>query len=235
MLWVDPTDPEVFAAVAGVELDGPIPEVELAVASQAVGIASEILTLATAYLIHPAGEQTEESVTRRLRRWSPVYQPLTAVTKLVRVADDGTETPLTYRRVGGMLLVGAANSYEVPLWRTNWADGGREALYRLTYTFGSTLTTTARAMILHYARQFYVWLGDTDDECELPENVTSITREGLGIELATPQDFLDRGRTGLAKIDSWLAQVNAKRALRPAGVYTPDSPPGIGVGLRRLS
>jgi hypothetical protein len=64
--------------------------------------------------------------------------------------------------------------------------------------------------------------------------VTSIDREGLGIQLATPQDFLDKGRTGLAKIDTWLSQVNAVRALRPSGVYTPDAPPGVGVSMRRL-
>lgn len=235
MLWVDPTDPEVFAVVAGVAPDQiEDPEVYQAFVTQAVTIAGDILTLATAFLIHPAGEQTEESVTRRLRRWAPVYQPLIGVTKLVRVGADDTETPVPYRRVGGMLLVGATSDRDVPLWRTNWADGSRETVYRLTYTFASTVTATARAMLLHYARQFFVWLAETDDECELPDNVTSITREGLGIELATPQDFLDKGRTGLAKVDTWLAQVNARRALRPSGVYTPDSPPGVGVALRRI-
>lgn len=234
MLWVDPTDPEVFTAVVGEDFEGAIPEDELAVASQAVAIASEILTMATAFLVHPAGEQTEEAVTRRLRRWSPVYGPVTGVSKLVRVQANGDETPLTYRRVGNTILVGDASDRDVPLWRTNWASGAQEGIYRLTYQFASSVTPTARAMLLHYARQFYVWLADTDDECELPESVTSITREGLGITLATPQDFLDRGRTGISKIDTWLSQINAKRALRPSAVYTPDSPPGVGVSLRRL-
>lgn len=235
MLWVDPTDPEVFAAVANTgtfESDDPEGQI---VVSRAVAVASEILTMATAFLVHPAGEQTEEAVTRHLRRWTPVYGPLTGVVSLVRVLWDGTEQPVVYRTVGNAVLVhDPHHPYEVPLWRTNWASTHREHVYRLTYQFGSTVTPTARVMLLHYAAQFFLFLtGDTDD-CQLPENVTSIDREGLGLQLATPQDFLDRGRTGIAKIDTWLSQINAKRAFRPSAVYTPDSPPGVGMAVRRL-
>jgi hypothetical protein len=232
MLWVDPTDPEVFAAVAGE--DAADPETQ-AVVFRSVAIASELLTLATAYLVHPAGEQTEEIVARVLRRWSPVYGPMTSVEKLVRVLSDGTEQDLTWRKAGSTVLVGTqpGESQSVPLWRTNGVGHSRESVYRLTYRFGSTVTPTARAMVLHYAQQFYLWMSGSD-ECDLPENVTSIDREGLGIQLATPQDFLDKGRTGLAKIDTWLSQVNVRRATRPSGVYTPDSPPGVGVSIRKL-
>lgn len=233
MLWVDPTDPEVFAAVAGVDPPEADPEMT-AIVNRSIAIASEVLTLATAFLIHPAGEQTEESVTRHLRRWSPVYGPLTSVVSLVRVSADGTETPISYRKVGNLILVVTTTGQtDVPLWRTNWTSHSRESVYRLTYQFGSTVTPTAREMVLEYAREFALWLNGSS-ECDLPANVTSIDREGMGIQLATPQDFLDRGRTGLAKIDTWLSQVNAKRAFRPSAVYTPDSPPGVGVALRRL-
>jgi hypothetical protein len=233
MLWVDPTDPEVFAAVAGQDPPDADPDTTAAV-NRAIAIASEVLTLATAFLIHPAGEQTEESITRHLRRWSPVYGPLTSVVALVQVSADGTETPISWRKVGNMILVGTTREQtDVPLWRTNWASHSRETVYRLTYRFGSTISPAAREMVLEYAREFALWMTGSD-ECALPDNVTAITREGLGISLATPQDFLDRGRTGLSKIDTWLSQVNVRRALRPSGVYTPDSPPGVGVGVRRL-
>jgi len=232
MLWVDPTDPEVFAAVSGVELgeEPADPDLQLEV-NRAVAIASELLTLATGQLIHPAGTRTEEFIGRGTKRFAPVFGPVIEVVSLVRVAADDTERPMTHRLVGNTVyLTGAAggDTGSVPLWRTNWAPSGSTQVHRLTYRYASTLTATARAMALHYAAQFFAWLTGADD-CELPDNVTSIDREGLGIQLATPQDFLDRGRTGIAKIDTWLAQVNAKRALRPSAVYTPDSPPGVAV------
>lgn len=235
MDWVDHTDPEVFAAVAGFDAD-PEDTDTAAVVAQAVAIASEILMLATGFRVHPAGEITEESQARRLTRLNPVYGPVTEVVSLVRVLSDGTEIPVSFLRVGNSVQVTESGmGSSVPLWRTNWSSGiGMGHLYRLTYRFGSTVTPTARAMVLYYAHEFLLWLAGNESECDLPENVTSIDREGLGIQLATPQDFLDRGRTGLAKIDTWLAQVNAKRSLRPSQVFTPDAPPGVGVSLRRL-
>jgi hypothetical protein len=121
----------------------------------------------------------------------------------------------------------------IPLWRTNGVCGPEQTVYRVTYRMASTITRGARQALLDYARQ--VWLALVgSDECALPDRTTSVTREGVGIELLTPQDYLDRGRTGLPQVDEWLAQVNPKRALRPSGVYTPDSPPGVGVRLRKI-
>lgn len=233
MLWVDPTDAEVLVAVSGVE--DPSGE-EQAVVTQAVALASEILTLATGFRVHPAGEITEESQTAHLTRLNPVYGPVTEIVSLVRVEHDESEHPVAYRRVGNSVQVATQRGFygSIPLWRTNWARGNRTVIYRFTYRFASTVTPTARAMLLHYAHEFFLWLTGDESGCDLPENVTSIDREGLGITLVTPQDFLDRGRTGLGKIDTWLAMVNAKHALRPPQVFTPDAPPGVGVSLRRL-
>lgn len=234
MLWVDPTDPEVFAAVVreAVTQDA-TSQLEV---SQALAVASEILTLATAFLVHPAGELTEESQARRLTRLNPVYSPVTSIVSLTKVLWDGTEKPITYRRAGNSVQVHDPFGFygSTPLWRTNWHQGGREHVYRLTYRFGSTITPAARQAVIDYAHELWLMLTD-DDECALPERVTAIDREGLGITLATPQDFLDKGRIGLPKIDTWLSQVNSRRAYRPSGVYTPDAPPGVGVAIRRVT
>jgi hypothetical protein len=111
--------------------------------------------------------------------------------------------------------------------------GEGQRIYQVSYGFASTVTPAARQAVIDYAHELFLLLVGNDDACALPERVTSIDREGLGITLATPQDFLDRGRVGLPKIDTWLSQVNNKRAFRPSGVYTPDMPPGVGIRLRR--
>lgn len=234
MLWVDPADPSVFAAVTGAEVTEPPADEDIAVVRQAVAVASEVLTLATAHLVHPAGEQTEEYIAATVRRLSLLHGPVTEVVSVSRVAPDGTETPVTgWRRVGGTILLSSGSRSETPLWRTNGVSGSDQTIHRVVYRMGSTVTTAARNAVLEYARQ--IWLSlQGSDECRLPDRTTSVVREGIGIELLTPQDFLDRGRTGLPQVDIWLAQANPKRALRPSAVYTPDSPPGVGVRLRRV-
>ena len=234
MLWARHDDPEVVAAITGIETtEAPDPEV-LAQVFTALSAASEILTVATAHLIHPAGSQTEEFIgTRSIRRLSPVYGPVTRVVSISTVDTDGTATPTdrAWQLIGNTVHFMDRQRGTV-FYRDFGACGPEQTTYRLAYEFGSTLSRSARSAVLAYAHQ--LWLAEHDhDECGLPERTTSITREGIGIELMTPQDFLDKGRVGLPHIDTWLAQVNSKRALRPSAVYTPDSPPGVGTALRR--
>lgn len=238
MNWVEASDPFVFAAITGTETDAGVTDADLAEVTRAISVASEILTLATAHLIHPAGTQVEEFLGRGVKRLTPVYGPVTGINSLAVVEPDGvTIRPITgYRRLGSMILLPPdQGSGSLPLWRVNavgTAPASPETIYRLDYSFASTLTHSARQAVVDYAQQ--LWLGfQGSDECALPERVTSVTREGIGIELLTPQDYLDRGRTGLPNVDEWLAQANPKRAFRPSGVYTPDSPPGVGTRLRR--
>jgi len=234
MFWVDPTDPEVVAAVFGAGFES-ADDADLAAISQAIAAASELLTLATGYKVHPAGEITEEFLGTRTSRLSLLWGPVTGVTSVVRVQSDDTEVPTSYRRVGQTVFLTAQQGVggSLPLWRTNWASGSSQALHRVTYQFADTVTPAARAALLAYAHEIFLLLIGSD-ECDLPERVTSIDREGIGIQLATPQDFLDKGRTGLPSVDTWLAMANPKQVMRPSQVFTPDSPPGIGTRMRRL-
>jgi hypothetical protein len=235
MFWVDPTDPEVIAAVVGDLPEGEIPEEDMAAVVQAIAVAGEILTLATGYGVHPAGEITEEFLGRASIRLSMLYGPVTSVIRVVEVATDDTEREVSFRHIGQTVYLSPQQGVggSLPLWRTNWAGGGRQTFHRVTYQFASTITPGARQALLAYAREFFL-LAIGSDECGLPQRVTSIDREGLGIQLLTPADVLDKGRTGIQAVDDWLAKANPKQTARPSQVFTPDAPPGIGTRLRRL-
>lgn len=61
-------------------------------------------------------------------------------------------------------------------------------------------------------------------KCKLPERVTSVTREGLSMALIDPQDFLDKGRTGLPRVDMVLSTYNplgSRRRAKVVGIATP--------------
>lgn len=67
-------------------------------------------------------------------------------------------------------------------------------------------------------------------ECRLPKRVQSIVRQGISMTILDPQDFLDKGRTGLTEVDFALSIYNSSRAKARARVFTDRHPPA-----RRLS
>ena len=59
--------------------------------------------------------------------------------------------------------------------------------------------------------------------CRLPDRVQQVTRQGVSIAVLDPLDFLDRGRTGLIEVDTWIAAVNPGRARARPMVWSPDT------------
>lgn len=64
----------------------------------------------------------------------------------------------------------------------------------------------------------------TASECQLPERVTTIVRQGVTLTLLDPQDFLNDGRTGVYEVDLFLRTVNPHKLQRSATVWSPDIP-----------
>jgi hypothetical protein len=251
MLWVDPADPSVVAAVLGPEAPATLDEETLADVRTVLAVASENLTHATGQKIHPAGNVVEEAYcTRRLRRFSPLIGPVTTVNS-IKVYDDRTDAWVDTQRqwrltAGAVEFTGPYQGF-FPL---SWDYGVIGAAFagigsrpmadivpvqisiRIDYDYASTITPGAKRAVLEYARELWLSIYDSDS-CALPERVTSVTREGLSIQLLTPTDYIDKGKVGLPRVDTWLAQVNPRRSHRPAAVYTPDSPVGVPVSNRR--
>lgn len=60
---------------------------------------------------------------------------------------------------------------------------------------------------------------ETADQCRLPKNATSVSREGVSIVLS-PSDFLDKdGKTGLYEVDLFLRSYNPQRIRQRASVW----------------
>lgn len=64
-----------------------------------------------------------------------------------------------------------------------------------------------------------------DDTCCLNSRVTSITRQGVTMNMIDPLEFIEKGRTGIYLVDAWLQSVNPKSRVRRAGIYSPDLDP----------
>jgi hypothetical protein len=93
----------------------------------------------------------------------------------------------------------------------------------ITYAYGIPVPTAgkmaARKLAIEFAR---LWAGD--EMCELPQRVTSVSRQGVSYTILDNQEFIDELRTGLYEIDLFLKVVNPDNARRKSKVFSVDTP-----------
>lgn len=93
----------------------------------------------------------------------------------------------------------------------------------ITYSYGTPVPVAgkmaARKLAIEFAR---LWNGD--EMCELPQRVTSVSRQGVSYTILDNQEFIDELRTGLYEIDLFLKVVNPDNARRKSRVFSPDQP-----------
>jgi hypothetical protein len=95
----------------------------------------------------------------------------------------------------------------------------------VTYTYGAPPPAAGKHAAKVMADQ-YVLAATGDDACALPQRVTQVSRQGMSWTLLDPQDFLDKGRTGIYQADLFLRAANPSGALLRARVFSPDIPRG---------
>lgn len=92
----------------------------------------------------------------------------------------------------------------------------------VTYTFGARPPAAGSRAARYLADQLVKsWSGD---ECELPDRVTSVSRQGVSYTILDNQDFLADMRTGVYAVDLFIKATNPDNARKPARVFSPDLP-----------
>lgn len=59
-------------------------------------------------------------------------------------------------------------------------------------------------------------------DCDLPQRVTSVSRQGVTVTVQDPKEFLDNGLTGLYIPDRWIRTYNPSGIQDRARAYSPD-------------
>lgn len=135
------------------------------------------------------------------------------VTKIhtIRTRDGKILDPSSYYLVDHSTIQAAAG---VP-----WTPCNIE----VTYSYGSEVPVAgkmaARTLAIEFAK---LWAGD--DDCILPQRVTSIARQGVTYTLLDSQDFIAELRTGVYAIDLFLKSANPDGARSKTRVFSPDVP-----------
>jgi hypothetical protein len=95
----------------------------------------------------------------------------------------------------------------------------------ITYMYGTPVPVAGKMAALTMATEFAkLWAGD--DDCALPQRITSISRQGVSYTILDNQEFIAELRTGLYAVDLFLKTVNPDNARRKSKVFTPDVPRG---------
>lgn len=102
--------------------------------------------------------------------------------------------------------------------------------FSVTYNYGRRPPRGGVRSAAYYACQLgLAWAGSS--ECQLPERVTTIARQGVTLAVLDPLDLLDEGKTGLPSVDAWVASVLMGDKRRRATVWLP----GRGQRVRRVT
>ncbi len=153
-----------------------------------------------AYQVFPRGYMMNGS------RFRLAHRPVVRVTEVI--AGGRVIPPSDYSVLNGELLerTGSWGVCDSPI---------------ITYEFGVRPPALGRMAARRLANEL-VLAADGDSKCRLPTGVTSVSREGINMEIFDPQDFMDKGRTGLYEVDLFIATVNPAKAKKRPRIFSVD-------------
>jgi hypothetical protein len=93
----------------------------------------------------------------------------------------------------------------------------------IAYAWGVAPPEAGKQAAVRLAIEFALAYNN-DSACQLPQRVQTVTRQGISIGVLDPQDFLDKGRTGIYLVDLFLVAANPHSLRRRARVWSPDIP-----------
>lgn len=127
-------------------------------------------------------------------------------------------------RIGGKLL--PSSSYQLRGNKYLVSTGSFWPIHKeieITYTHGTNPPRLGIAAAIRLANEL-VWNDRGDEQCTLPERISSsVTRQGVSYTILDPQDFLDKGRTGITIVDLFINTANPSRAKKRPRVFSPTS------------
>lgn len=144
------------------------------------------------------------------------------VQRIVDVLVDGQSLPVTGYRLDNWRNLVRLGGDEWPRCNNlNLADT-EEGTWAVTAIFGEPLPALGKMAVGEMLCEVVAdWL---EGDCDLPESVTQLVRQGVTMTFETAQEALESGFTGLKWVDRFIATYNPD-GLRARGyMYDLDSP-----------
>ncbi|MHA4774760.1 hypothetical protein L1085_009680 [Streptomyces sp. MSC1_001] len=148
----------------------------------------------------------------------------TSVASVASVAIDGVELdPTAYRldswRGRPMLVRIDGDCW--PQCQDMDAAAGEVGAFVITYSPGRPLPVAGQIAAGEYACEIAKACVGAD--CALPQQVASMTRNGVDLQIVDPVLVAEDGLTGLANVDLWIRSVNPARRAQRSRVASVDT------------
>lgn len=141
------------------------------------------------------------------------------IVSVERVVIDGVELPAESYRLDGRHRVVRTDGASWPSRQDENATIDEPGSWGLEVVAGAPVPTGGRIAAASLACELAL-AACNDKNCRLPQRIQSITRQGVAMTMLDDFDGLQKGRTGVWLIDSWVASVT--EAPIPATVVNPD-------------
>lgn len=150
---------------------------------------------------------------------SQIVLPNHRIIRVREVKIDGVVLdPSAYRLAGRRLIRVDGGTW--PRCQDDAARDDEVGSWSVDYVWGRAVDEGGQIATGIYACEIAKSLSGND--CELPQRVQTVSRQGVTIGFVDPMDFLEQGMTGLYAVDTWLKQVNPSGLRRRAGMLRAD-------------
>ncbi|MFJ9029814.1 hypothetical protein ACIRQP_15025 [Streptomyces sp. NPDC102274] len=156
----------------------------------------------------------------RARCEVPLPGPVEAVDE-VRV-DGLVLDPSAYRVDNGSLLV-RTDGECWPQCQDMGLPVTAEGAFAVTYRRGLPLPPAGQIAAGELACEFAKACAG-DSSCALPQQLQSLSRQGINVQVVDPQAVLSEGMTGIANVDLWIRSVNPSGKRQRSRVHSLDMP-----------
>lgn len=145
------------------------------------------------------------------------------VAEIVEVLVDGVVLdPDAYRLDNGSVLV-RTDGECFPLCQNMDLADTEEGTWSVTLRPGSPLPASGAIAAGRLACEFSK-MCTGDSSCALPEQLISLSRNGVEVQVADPNLLLDNGLTGFQEVDQFIRAFNPKRLMYRPRVFSLDVP-----------
>ena len=82
----------------------------------------------------------------------------------------------------------------------------------VTYRTKANLPLGASRVVERLSDEYYKM--SQGKPCALPDNITSVSRQGVSWSIADVQIYIDKGLTGINAVDQWISRYNKRGFIR---------------------
>lgn len=146
--------------------------------------------------------------------------PIVAITQ---VKVDGVVLAPTAYRIIDDRWIARVDGSAWPVMQDLAKASTEKGTFEVAYTFGVPIPPMARRAAAAYACQIAKACTPGAADCSLPPRTQSVVRQGLTTRQLDPQDFIEKGRTGVLEADRFIKAVNPNGLQERAVVLSPDT------------